>query len=234
MRKVLSLVIIAIIVPAILFWCISSSASYVYTPREELLEESSLVVRGVVTRVSDLFTIEGTGGGQDTFKDYTIRVRETLRGEAKTKKIIVRENHWEPTGGLFVGYRSTENIVLNKGKEYVLFLVVPGGGAYCTPGNYYYIYGHQGVFSRKSIFSWDKTFMQLEGWGEEEIVMSKFRKEIKEVNSRVAPRDVEYFKERDRKTWEHNTGPDGILDMSQEEIEKELNREWYPGKIVEK
>ncbi len=113
---------------------------------ENLIKESSLVVLGKVSAVSEPFLIRGVG---DTaypavHMDYTITIEETLRGEAAAEEITVR----------MLGDRTDPSIIyhdfasLKEGEEYLLFLWKPNcGGSFTTKGDYYYITGEtEGVY----------------------------------------------------------------------------------------
>ncbi len=112
---------------------------------EDLIQESTLVVRGTVSAVSEPFLIRGVGDlGEMLFADYTITIEETLRGKASEKEITVRmEGDRTDPSIIYKDYAS-----LQEGREYLLFLWKPDRGAgFTTRGDYYYITGEtEGVY----------------------------------------------------------------------------------------
>lgn len=113
---------------------------------EDLIQESTLVVRGTVSAVSEPFLIYGVGDNAGTLvhTDYTISVAETLRGKAPAEEITVRmEGDRADPSDIYEDYAS-----LREGQEYLLFLWKPDRGAgFTTRGDYYYITGEtEGVY----------------------------------------------------------------------------------------
>ncbi|MDR1156788.1 MAG: hypothetical protein LBK75_00555 [Oscillospiraceae bacterium] len=113
---------------------------------DDLFEQSSLVVVGVVTGISEGFQVRSPSGSTANFTDYYISVSDAIRGATDEEIITVRVQ-----GGTAGGYTEIyePNVIFEAGDEYLLFLYKPGrGGAFNTEGDYYYILGlSQGVFS---------------------------------------------------------------------------------------
>lgn len=127
-------------------YCVVSQYSVPYT-LDDLIEQSNLVVRGTVKNISDPFMIRGVNGiGELTYTDYDIDVSEVVRGNlpSDTRSVVVRMEG-DPSNNLMI-YESAP--ILDKEREYLLFLQKPGmGGGFNTEGDYYYILGlRQGVY----------------------------------------------------------------------------------------
>ena len=118
---------------------------------DDLLQDAPVIVTANVTDVSDSFEIMPVFGGTTSiFTDYTIEVREVLRGDvAADDTLTVRlEGGQTDERALVVD----EAPALTVGDELLLFLYQPNmGGAYNTEGDYYYILGlEQGAFYAQS------------------------------------------------------------------------------------
>jgi len=119
----------------------------------DLIADSSLVIKGRVSEISETFKILWAGEGNSLATDVTVEVLETFRGRAQGGSVTVRMN-----GGLGSGwidgelcayYEDYENEPeLFLGETYLLFLHQPNvGGGMNTEGDYYYVSGvSQGVF----------------------------------------------------------------------------------------
>jgi len=209
--------------------------SFPYFSQEALMEESSLVVRGTVTNISSPFLIENIyKGGRAAFIDYSIEIHEILRGETELDEILVRAEG----GGVVDGIAVTTDWHpdFEVGGQYLLFLTIPGGSPFCTPDEYYHILGGlQGMFSltpdgARARSEEDMTFEQEVG--SSEIVLGELRDEIEEVNAEVPPPDEVFFREQGEENMRRNAEGDVFI-ISDEELEKTLNRPWFPGRIVE-
>ena len=116
----------------------SMSTSSGERPVDDMLEQSSVVVRGTVLGF-DYLTIRHIDGIPEMlFTDYYVDVQETLRCEAQTDEnglIRVRT----------LGGKDSTDIIINSGfslkigTEYLFFLFKAGGGDYNT-GEYGYYY----------------------------------------------------------------------------------------------
>lgn len=83
--------------------------------QDELIAQSSLIVKGTVSEVSDAFQVKPeTGGDASSYVDNTIRIEQTLRGQVDTDTVTVRVQDDDQV--------STEDAKLEQGKEYLLFL----------------------------------------------------------------------------------------------------------------
>lgn len=112
---------------------------------DQLLEESTLVVRGRVTEASAPFLIRNASRtDQQTYTDYRVEAEEILRGEAVQDEITVRmEGNPQDDSVVYL-----DAPVLEEGKEYLLFLQKHNiGGGFHTGEDCYYIHGsRQGVY----------------------------------------------------------------------------------------
>ena len=114
---------------------------------EELMEKSSLVVRGKIIEQSKTFQITPTfSGSPSNFKDYYLQVNEVLRGDSNPDDIVSIRIQGGFVNGLDV--IAEEEPDLNVGDEVLAYLYQSNmGSAYNTEGDYYYIVGvNQGVF----------------------------------------------------------------------------------------
>ena len=83
--------------------------------QDELIAQSSLIVKGTVSEVSDAFQVKPeTGGDASSYVDNTIRIEQTLRGQVDADTVTVRVQDDDQV--------STEDAKLEQGKEYLLFL----------------------------------------------------------------------------------------------------------------
>lgn len=171
----------------------------------DLLEDSSLVIRGTVSDISAPFQIEGVGGGVSVFTDYKITVRETFRGEA-FDTVTVRLQGGQ-AGDLNVECPDEPKLAENN--NYVLFLYQPGrGGGYNTEGDYYYITGlNQGVFERNPLPRAGQEIYTAMSPESTEITQIEFSQELETANTEIpvnknAPRE-EFLKNIQ---WNLDTG----------------------------
>ncbi len=114
----------------------------------ELIERSTIVVKGTVEEISSPFTVRGVGNiGELQYTDYTISISEIARGENTDLSSVVVRMEGNPADGTII-YEDAP--ILEIGKEYLLFLQKPGvGGGFNTEGEYYYIIGsRQGVYEK--------------------------------------------------------------------------------------
>ena len=116
----------------------SMSSSSGERPVDDMLEQSSVVVRGTVIGFDYLTIRHVDGSGDMLFTDYYVDVHETLRGDAETDEnglIRVR----------VMGGENSTDIIINSGfslkigTECLFFLYKAGGGDYNT-GEYGYYY----------------------------------------------------------------------------------------------
>lgn len=124
----------------------SQSAVLEYLTLEQIVEQSSLIVKGTVTDVSDPFHIIAVFGGDPIpFSDWTIAVDDVLRGDARPGDSIVVRTKGGGENGIAI---SDIGPVFHLGERVLLCLYHPAsGGGYNTPGDYYYIVGvSQGAF----------------------------------------------------------------------------------------
>ena len=112
---------------------------------EWLMELAVLVVRGRAIDRTEAFTVENTiTGARTVFTDYSFEVFEVLRGTVDSGHVTVRIE-----SGATNEMRHHVVYVpdFSQNGEYLLFLTIPTGGRFDTPGHYYYIIGGpQGVF----------------------------------------------------------------------------------------
>ena len=86
--------------------------------QDELIAQSSLIIKGTVSEVSDTFQGKPeTGGDASSYVDNTVRMEQTLRGQANADTVTVRVQDDQA---------STEDAKLEQGKEYLLFLTASG------------------------------------------------------------------------------------------------------------
>ena len=127
---------------------IGSGSSYpVVLSLEEIVEMSSLVIRGRVLGF-DYLTIREAGSDTTMpHTDYYIEILDVLRGKPyDEKQIIVRAEGGENEELI----ARNEDLCLNVGDEYVFFLWMPKtvGTGYHTDGNYYEtVYQNIGLFN---------------------------------------------------------------------------------------
>lgn len=112
---------------------------------EDMIGQSTQIVRGEVTAQSEPFQIKPvTGGDASNFTDYTVSVSEVLRGD-DTKTVTVRVQGGTVGGMSTVAEDAPE---LPADTELLLFLNSPNmGGTYNTEGDYCYVTGlYRGVY----------------------------------------------------------------------------------------
>ena len=86
--------------------------------QDELIAQSSLIIKGTVSEVSDTFQVKPeTGGDASSYVDNTVRMEQTLRGQTEADTVTVRVQDDQA---------STEDAKLEQGKEYLLFLTASG------------------------------------------------------------------------------------------------------------
>lgn len=111
----------------------------------ELIGDSSLVIIGKVSKISDAFKIRWVDGSVSQAMDVTVDVTETFRGNPNQQQVVIRIK-----GGLvddvYEDYAQEPELV--HGETYLFFLHQPNvGGGRNTFGDYHYITGmSQGVF----------------------------------------------------------------------------------------
>lgn len=105
--------------------------------KDDMLEQSALVVRGRVIGFDYLTIKPVTGGTPMVFTDYYVELLDTLRGVPyDEKQIIIRAQGGENEKMIMVN----EDLSLTVGEDYLFFLDKPvSGGGYNTEGDYYYI-----------------------------------------------------------------------------------------------
>ena len=115
--------------------------------QEDMIEQSTLIVRGTVTAQSEPFQIAPTTGGDPSnFIDYTVSVIEVLRGDSSKQSVTVRVEGGTVNGMSTVAEEAPE---LPANTELLLYLYQPGMGTmYNTEGDYYYVTGmYRGVYT---------------------------------------------------------------------------------------
>lgn len=165
------------------------SGSLVPYKYEDLLEKSSLVVRGEFVDQSDPFRIIPVYGGEGSnFTDFYLEVNEVLRGKGESNDIVTVRVE----GGVVDGHQviAHEEPCFSIGDEVLLFLSKPNmGSGYNTEGDYYYVLGaHQGAFyyelkegrTRSSIS--EETFVEENG--NMELSWTEVSKEIVEYDQK--------------------------------------------------
>ena len=86
--------------------------------QDELIAQSSLIIKGTVSEVSDTFQVKPeTGGDASSYVDNTVRMEQTLRGQTDADTVTVRVQDDQA---------STEDAKLEQGKEYLLVLTASG------------------------------------------------------------------------------------------------------------
>lgn len=175
--------------------------------QEELIENSTLIMKATLIDKSSGFQIEAVYGGKSIFTDYYFEPEEILRGEAENSPVTVRINEGIADG---IEVINETPYGFEIGGEYVLFLYAPSyGGGYNTEGDYYYVTGaQQGVFRLDSVQSrsTDEVYQSVifEDVPEETIrasdeltsfVLSDFSEEIAAMNESAPPQeDLDYQK----------------------------------------
>ncbi len=120
--------------------------------QDELIAQSSLIVKGTVSEVSDAFQVKPeTGGDASTYVDNTIRIEQTLRGQADADTVTVRVQDDDQV--------STEDAKLEQGKEYLLFLSSGENATYRVTGA---MQGAYEVQADGTCVAWDGTKWTLQ------------------------------------------------------------------------
>lgn len=205
-----------------------ASALWPAISERELMESSSLIVRGRVETRSEPFIVENTRGGMTAqfadFVDYSIEVHEVLRGETPGDEIVLRVQLFpeDPPGVVSFGiYR----LALEVGGEYLLFLSLPGESLFDTPGYYYYPnWWFQGVFARQG----EGLYGQRSFGGT--FALEALRDELVDVNATVPPPTEEDNRQRMLEVLEQNMS--GVLVWNEEYWQEAITRPERPGQIV--
>lgn len=162
--------------------------------QEELIENSTLIVKAKLTDKSPAFQIKSVEGGISNFTDYYFEPENILRGEATTSSIAVRINE-----GLVGDTEVINDVSYNFeiGSQYILFLYAPSyGGGFTTEGDYYYVTGaQQGVYKLNSIQtrSGEETYQNSISEESNSIILSDFTAEVNNINSISPPQeDIDY------------------------------------------
>ncbi len=120
--------------------------------QDELIAQSSLIVKGTVSEVSDAFQVKPeTGGDASSYVDNTIRIEQTLRGQADADTVTVRVQDDDQV--------STEDAKLEQGKEYLLFLSSGENTTYRVTGA---MQGTYEVQADGTCVAWDGTKWTLQ------------------------------------------------------------------------
>lgn len=114
---------------------------------EELVQKSSLIVRGRIVKTSRPIVITPTNGGDDSiFTDHYLEISHVLRGDAQVgEQVAIRTEGGETFTTIVV---SEMDPSMEKGDEIVAFLYRHNiGGGYTTKEDYYRILGtDQGLY----------------------------------------------------------------------------------------
>lgn len=120
--------------------------------QDELIAQSSLIVKGTVSEVSDAFQVKPeTGGDASTYVNNTIRIEQTFRGQADADTVTVRVQDDDQV--------STEDAKLEQGKEYLLFLSSGENATYRVTGA---MQGAYEVQADGTCVAWDGTKWTLQ------------------------------------------------------------------------
>ena len=120
--------------------------------QDELIAQSSLIVKGTVSEVSDAFQVKPeTGGDASSYVDNTIRIEQTLRGQVDTDTVTVRVQDDDQV--------STEDAKLEQGKKYLLFLSSGENTTYRVTGA---MQGAYEVQADGTCVAWDGTKWTLQ------------------------------------------------------------------------
>lgn len=126
--------------------------------QEDMMEQSTLIVRGIVTEKSEPFSIAPANGGDPSnFMDYTVSVQKVLRGDSSKQSVTVRVQGGTTNGISTVCDESAE---LPQDTELLLYLYAPHMGMlFNTEGDYYYVTGmYRGVYTLDTSGN-DETFV---------------------------------------------------------------------------
>ena len=120
--------------------------------QDELIAQSSLIVKGTVSEVSDAFQVKPeTGGDASTYVDNTVRIEQTFRGQTDADTVTVRVQDDDQV--------STEDAKLEQGKEYLLFLSSGENNTYRVTGA---MQGAYEVQADGTCVAWDGTKWTLQ------------------------------------------------------------------------
>lgn len=110
----------------------------------KLVEESSLIIKGKISEISEAVKIRWVDGGTSHATDVTVQVLDSYRGETPDT-VTIRVNGGL-IGDVYESYSAEPE--LKAGETCLFFLYQPNvGGGKNTQGDYYYITGlSQGVF----------------------------------------------------------------------------------------
>lgn len=192
-----------------------------YKSLEDLKTESTLVVHGRVTGVSEPFLIKPVNGGEPMYHtDYYITIIDTYRGEpGDTEEISVRVLGGS---GNKTGYEmmvvSDSEAQLEKGEEYLLFLFqTKAGGGYSTKGDYYDVTGaSQGAY----VMADAGVFVHPDSG--EKIVADKFKAEMEEFN-KTTPVDTDFYRNTLVENLNENLRTGGVSRESYNQMIKEMD-----------
>ena len=205
--------------------------TFPYFSEEDLMGTAALVIHGRAVGRSAPFFIENIyTAGRSVFTDYRFEVYEVLRGETSSREVIVRME-----GGMTQEMRLVVSHTpeFEQEREYLLFLNIPGGGPFDTPGEYFYIVGGlQGVFPKDEGRRDSKLVFEQYRAQEKEFEVTEFRASIEAINETVPIRSAEELRaqgvENMRTSIEH-----GVFYMSEEYLYEMANAPLFPGRIVE-
>jgi len=212
---------------------IRQTATFAYYSEERLMERAALVVYGRAIGRSEPFFIENIySGARAVFTDYLFEVYEVFRGEIVSREVIVRVE-----GGI------TDEMILivdyipefERGREYILFLTLPGLGPFDAPGEYYHILGGlQGVFPIDEVSSEgsgdEAVFVQYRS-SDIEFELPGLRSSIAEINDTVPIDSLEELRDQGIENLRISVA-EGVFYMTEEEIYEVANVPLFPGRIV--
>ena len=212
------------------------SGSFPYFSEDALMEFAALAMRGRAIGRSEPFFVENTfSGARTVFTDYTFAVYDILRGETDAHEIIVRVE-----GGITYEFTLVVDHVPNfqRGKEYLLFLSLPGGGPFDAPGYYYYILGGlQGVFpiedsARDGHFANEGNivFVQYDELGKV-FEISELYARLEDVNRTVPIRSLEDWRAEGIENLRASVA-NGVFNLTEEEIYEIMNVPFFSAQIV--
>jgi len=192
------------------------SASYIKFSLNELMERATLVIHARTVEKTKSFIVENIAdNAQSVFTDYHFEILEVFRGIVDTDIVTVR----------LEGGATSERVVLNNSApsftlndEYILFLTIPDGGWFDTPGDYYYLIGGtQGVFrgrTQNSTAYYDNSLIDF--------VLADFCKDIESVNNEIPVPTIESLMNERVEALKGNVAR-GVLKMTDEELEEWIN-----------
>jgi len=207
------------------------SATFLSFSKEDLMENSALVIYGRVIGRSEQFIVENAySGSRSVFTDYYFEVYEVLRGETISNEIAVRIQGGEIDDILLVLTYAPQFEI---GGEYLLFLTIPGGGPLDTPGYYYYIIGGlQGVFPKDATRSrGDELVFEQYGNLAEIIELSELYERLDEINKTIPLPTAEGVRQQTIENIRASVA-NNVFDMTEEEIQEIENEPLFPARIV--